>query len=198
PIVALTAHDAVRYREKCLAADIDDILSKPYTLDDCRRMLRQWLAPVEGTAAVPTLTAPAPDSATPSAPELLAVVDLNAVAALRQLGVPLRGLPRGAGKQADLYSKLVELFRTSSTQSLTDLTNALEQDDLKAVAAVCHKLAAAAANVGALAYAAKVRETERQALAGERTTTCNLSAALCEAHLPLLDALQQQRLRATA
>jgi two-component system sensor histidine kinase/response regulator len=193
PIVALTAHDAVRYREKCLAADIDDILSKPYTLDDCRRMLHRWL--VRDRGAEQTAVEPAAPSATdaPAAsslgPELLAVVDTNAVAALRQLG---------AGKQADLYSKLVELFRTSSTQSLAELKNAFEQDDLKAAAAVCHKLASAAANVGALAYSLKVKELERLSLAGERASAGELCSALCVAHLPLLDALQSQRLRATA
>ena len=36
PIVALTAHDAVRLSREVPGADMDDILSKPYTLDDCR------------------------------------------------------------------------------------------------------------------------------------------------------------------
>jgi signal transduction histidine kinase/ligand-binding sensor domain-containing protein/CheY-like chemotaxis protein/HPt (histidine-containing phosphotransfer) domain-containing protein len=193
PVVALTAHDAVRYRERCLAADMDDILSKPYTLDACRDLLLRWLRRAE-----PTVDAPAPAEPTAAAsstsagslaPELLAAVDLNAVAALRQLG---------AGKQADLYAKLVDLFRASSTQSLTELKRALEQDDLTAAAAVGHKLASAAANVGALAYAQRVRELEQQALAGEGRRVAELGLALFEAHLPLLDALQGQRLRATA
>jgi HPt (histidine-containing phosphotransfer) domain-containing protein len=120
------------------------------------------------------------------------------VAALRQLGAPLRGLPRGAGKQADLYAKLVDLFRASSTQSLAELEQALEHDELPTAAAICHKLASAAANVGALAYAQRVRELEQQALAGERARAAELGLALLEAHLPLLDALENQRLRATA
>ena len=189
PIVALTAHDAARYREKCVAADMDDILSKPYTLDDCHRLLRRWLAGAEEASAAPKHDAENSGGAGSSAPELLSVVDTNAVAALRQLG---------SGKQADLYSKLVDLFRTSSTQSLAALMNALEQDDLPAAAAVCHKLASAAANVGALAYAQRVRELEQLALAGERARAAELGDALSEAHLSLLDALQSQRLRATA
>jgi two-component system sensor histidine kinase BarA len=199
PIVALTAHDAVRYRDKCLAADIDDILSKPYTLDDCRRLLRHWLAGTDEGAAAPAQSAASAATDSPAtlgsplqgAPERLCVVDTNAVAALRRLGA-------GAGKQADLYAKLVDLFRASSTRSVAELTSALDDDDLPAVAAVCHKLAAAAANVGALAYAEHTRKLEQQALAGQRASAAELAAALCEAHLPLLDALQSQRLRATA
>ena len=94
-----------------------------------------------------------------SAAAVLDSVDASTVAALRKLG---------GGKHADLYPKLVELFRTSSTQSLESSTPRFEGDDLPAAAAVCHKLASAAANVGALAFAHGVKELERHALAGER------------------------------
>ena len=110
-------------------------------------------------------------------------------AALQQLG---------AGTQADLYSKLVGLFGSSSAQALAELKAALQRDDLPAAAAVCHKLASAAANVGALAFAHRVKELERCALAGERTAADALCAELGAAHVPLLEALQSHRLRATA
>ncbi|MDB6083389.1 MAG: hypothetical protein JWN43_1270, partial [Gammaproteobacteria bacterium] len=97
PIVALTAHDAVNYRETCLKADMDDMLGKPCTLEECARVLRRWILDR------PPQTRPAADVAA------LSTVDAAAVARLRNL--------RGAG-QGDLYSKLVDLFRAGSSDSL--------------------------------------------------------------------------------
>jgi CheY-like chemotaxis protein len=189
PIVALTAHDAARYRDRCAAADMDDILTKPYTLDDCRRLLERW-----GARAADSDTVASPVGAGPSVPVSahaapLAAVDASAVAALRRLGT---------AKHADLYSKLVELFRTSSTQCLAELRAALEKDDFGAAAAACHKLASAAANVGALKYAEKVREVERQCREGEAARAREGCDTLCTAHVSLLETLQGFGLRASA
>lgn len=44
PVIALTAKTLTHDHDQCLQAGLDDYLAKPCTIDDYRRMLRQWLA----------------------------------------------------------------------------------------------------------------------------------------------------------
>jgi signal transduction histidine kinase/ligand-binding sensor domain-containing protein/CheY-like chemotaxis protein/HPt (histidine-containing phosphotransfer) domain-containing protein len=179
PIVALTAHDAANYRETCLKADMDDMLGKPCTLDECAQVLRRWLTrSVEPTHTPPTARGGG-----------LSSVDAAAVARLRNLR---------SGGQADLYSKLVDLFQAGSSDSLTRLQAALEAGDLKAAGAVCHKLASSAANVGALSFAKDVRQLENLCVAGDAARARSLCDRLCAAQPALIEELLSVRLRATA
>ena len=43
PITALTAHSFDGYREECLAADMDDYMTKPVSSDDFLIMLHRWI-----------------------------------------------------------------------------------------------------------------------------------------------------------
>jgi signal transduction histidine kinase/ligand-binding sensor domain-containing protein/CheY-like chemotaxis protein/HPt (histidine-containing phosphotransfer) domain-containing protein len=195
PIVALTAHDAVNYRDKVLMADMDDILSKPYSLEDCSRLLRRWL-PVgarEPAAASQPMAhlavAEQPGAQVVQFAPQLTTIDAAAVSALRKL--------RG-GSQTDLYSRLVDLYRSASAESLSQLKAAVEQNDLAAAASICHKFAASAANVGALAYSKRVRELEKLCIASDIQQVRDLHETLQAAHPTLLDAMLGLTLRATA
>jgi signal transduction histidine kinase/ligand-binding sensor domain-containing protein/CheY-like chemotaxis protein/HPt (histidine-containing phosphotransfer) domain-containing protein len=208
PIIALTANDGIDRREACLQAGMDDILSKPCTLEDCARLLERWIRRAESPSApagTGNLAVSPPPAISPNhddGPEAvvgpskvthpashLSKVDAKTVAGLRSL--------RGAG-QADLYSKLVELFRTSSSDALATLGAALERGDLQAAAAICHKLKSSASNVGAVAFAKNVRELEQLCRAADQPRARDLYATLRAAHPALMQELMGLRLRATA
>jgi signal transduction histidine kinase/ligand-binding sensor domain-containing protein/CheY-like chemotaxis protein len=193
PIIALTAHDADDYRESCRSAGMDDIMSKPFSMQQCADLLRRWMD-VAGeprrdrpAAAPAAIAAPAVEHA--AVGEALTRVDAAAVAGLQNL--------RRSGA-ADLYSELVDLFRASSTAAIAALKSALQCGDLTAAGAVCHKLAASTANVGALSFARDVRLLERLCETGDRAGALLLADRLIAAHPALIEELMHFQRRASA
>jgi signal transduction histidine kinase/CheY-like chemotaxis protein/HPt (histidine-containing phosphotransfer) domain-containing protein len=177
PIIALTAHDAKNYGDACRNADMDDLMTKPYTLDQCARLLDRWLVAAEPAAL--------PDADVDG----LADVDDGAVAALQSLH---------SGANADLYARLVGLFRAASQAAFADLRSALRLGDLKAAGAVCHKFAASAANVGALTFARELRLLEEVCGSGDAERARRLCDRLLAAHPALIEELSRIQPRASA
>jgi two-component system sensor histidine kinase/response regulator len=181
PIVALTAHESTTYRETCLKSGMDDLLSKPYTLEECARLLHHWLGGVTDAAFRTN------ESHVDMEP--LSKVDATAVAGLRQLR---------SGGHGDLYSKLVDLFRAGSLDALAQIRTSLIGGDLKQAGTVCHKLTSSAANVGALAFANDVRRLGQLCLTGDATRAQRLHATLQAVHPALIEELTRVQLQASA
>jgi CheY-like chemotaxis protein/HPt (histidine-containing phosphotransfer) domain-containing protein len=174
PIVALTAHDAHSYRERVLRAGMDDILSKPYSLDDCRAMLARWLPQGTASPAVPS--------------DELAMIDDAAVRALGKLGA----------KSGDLHRRLAGLFEKSSQPLMAKLAATLQAKELRQAADVCHTLKSSAANVGAKAFAETVRELEKLCREGDAARAAAVHGRLAAAYEPLLEGLRNMQLAESA
>jgi signal transduction histidine kinase/ligand-binding sensor domain-containing protein/CheY-like chemotaxis protein/HPt (histidine-containing phosphotransfer) domain-containing protein len=189
PIVALSAHDAGTYRAACLEAGMDDMLSKPYTLEACAQLLRRWLRRDGLSAILQSTPPPLPSLPSPPLPPELSTVDTKTVASLRHLR---------SGGGADLYPKLVALFQTGSAESLAALELALAGPDLGAASALCHKFKSSAANVGALAFSRELALLEKACDTGNLELAQQLYARVRGAYPALLDELGNLTLRASA
>ncbi len=178
PIIALTANNAAAYREACLAAGMDGILSKPYPLAEFAKLLRRWTGK---PAAAPEPAVP------PTEYQGLSVVDGASVLKMRSIG-----------KGGSLYAKLVAMFEKNCGDGLARVDAALTLRDCDGARAAAHKLKGAAANVGALMFSAQLGELERLCGARDETGARRAYENLMMAHPTLLAELNNVLLRESA
>ncbi|HWW81376.1 MAG TPA: response regulator, partial [Steroidobacteraceae bacterium] len=167
PIVALTADATETGRAACLAAGMDDYLTKPFSRDALHTTLAKWL--VEGA-----LTAD-----TPAAEELL--LDRATLDALR-------ALPRSGPK--DMLSHIGEIYLSDSSRLVDAIEQALRAGEATSLARAAHAWRSYNGNVGAHALAHLCRELETHARGGNLAAAAGTFAQLQVLHGRVREELQ--------
>jgi signal transduction histidine kinase/CheY-like chemotaxis protein len=158
-IVAMTANALVEDREACLAAGMDDHLSKPVRTEELAAALMR----VEGS-----LRTEAPAAAEPS----LDAVDPSVLEALTS---------RLGDRGPAFRTSLVQTWRDEATGRLAELDAAVPAGDLDAVARVAHTLKSSSAALGAMPLSAVCEEVELGLRAGNARDLAADATALREA-----------------
>ena len=141
PIIAMTAHAVAGYRERCLAMDMNDYVTKPIDPDTLYAVLATWVQPdLERSAAADAFEAEtaATRAATPRNAPLAPRAGIDMQAAMQRLG----------GRDA-LLTQLLGLFAHDFEPTLQQVHDAIHSGDMPRAAELVHKIRGAAGNLSA-------------------------------------------------
>jgi signal transduction histidine kinase/CheY-like chemotaxis protein/HPt (histidine-containing phosphotransfer) domain-containing protein len=154
PIVAMTAHALEGDREKCIAAGMDDYITKPVKPEALQSVLTRFLSEV-----------PNEEGKVKSIPA-------------DPLPVDMERLREALGDDPQDFSDTLNLYLEDMSKNLERLDQAVQSGNREEIESISHNCAGASANCGMVAVVKSLGELEA---AGRDGQLANAPSALCQA-----------------
>jgi len=133
-IIAMTANALQGEKERCLAAGMDDFLSKPVMLEELAAKIRLWVK----KAKTPPVESPARQV---EAPEPAQHLDRSRLKYLQDLS---------SRQDSGLFEKLIKSFLDDAPARILTMKNALANSDARTLFTAAHSLKGISGNIGAM------------------------------------------------
>jgi CheY-like chemotaxis protein len=180
PIIAMTANAMQGDRERCLAAGMDDYVSKPVQSVELVNVLQKWIPCHNSVSPEATPTVPQSMLVTQELPPAL---DAEAFTTLKELG---------EGEDQAFVLSIIAAFIQDTPVHLDTLQQAAQAADATALERAAHTLKASSASVGARGMTVLCQELQRLGRAGSNTGALTLVAQLVHEFDRVRQALEQE------
>jgi CheY-like chemotaxis protein/HPt (histidine-containing phosphotransfer) domain-containing protein len=157
-VIAMTANAGVEDQARCMAAGMDDFLTKPVAPEHLASAIARAIeragggrrdeAPLPQAQGAPMEEMPASAAAAAGTPQAAPPLDTGALAST-------------FGSDPDKMRKFAFMFLDSAREGMAEIDGALAANDLARAGAVAHRLKSSARAVGAFGFAELCAELER-------------------------------------
>jgi len=173
PIIAMTAAAMNGDRETCLAAGMDDYITKPVRPEAVASVLERWVAPPEPPSAAAEGSTPSEDEGMPEA------IDQTQIEVLLSLD-------DGAG---DVLGEVIREYLAQTVETREELISGIDATDTQTMERAAHKLRGMCANVGASVLSSVCAKLETLGRAGQLDAAGDLVARFDAEFARVRDAL---------